>query len=171
MFLRLVLAAQVQQRDVQSELTRKRTDKRTHIRISPAQQVQDRVFAVQQHLDIEQFQRQIEFDGQLPAALEELPAALAHAAFGVLIGYGGPAEKLAHCGVGQIVCMARRGLAQHAGNLNAPRAAYHHALAAAQFQRYSRAEAAKFAGEAEAHQVFLCFHRSPPHSKPRNSRM
>ncbi len=36
--------------------------------------VQHRVQAVQQHLDIEQFQRQIQLGGQLPAALEKLLA-------------------------------------------------------------------------------------------------
>ncbi len=148
-------ARQVLQFNLQIVLSRQTAHQRTEIALAPANVINHRPSAVEQNLDIEQFDWQLHLGCCPPAVCENLLAALVHSLGRLLILARGKAKQLADAGIWKVACVAWSSGAEDCSKFQTARRANHGAIAAPADQRLDRIKTAKVAGASIAQKVVV----------------
>ena len=152
------LPRQIMQRYLDLVFPRKSADKLPHITFVAAQQLEDRLLAIEQDLDVEDFQRQCQVGGQFTSTLENPLAVLVHPCRRLLVLGAGKAQQLSDRGVGEMNGMTGRGRAEYGGKLQPAMAAHHGTIPSATSQWLDGIEPAEVAGAAVAQEVIVNVH-------------
>jgi hypothetical protein len=142
--------SQVLHDDEKVELLRKCANQWAGIAVFAPEMLHDRLAAIEQNLDIQDFQRQTQHSLQAPGLLEKLLASLEETFSCLLVFRGDSAHQLTFGAIGEVMGVAGRGLAHDDAKLQALMASHHDPVAPLKRYAVRRPKPAEIARRAVA---------------------